>query len=197
MRSLTERIEIRLAGEGGQGVILAGVILAEAATLEGLCVAQVQSYGPEARGGASKAEVVLSTQEIDYPEVLQADVLVALSQEALRQFSADVREDGLILVEESRVEAENRANLVRLPLTRLAFEATGRTITTNMVALGALVGLTKIVSRAALEEAVKKRAPRGSEEMNRKALEAGFAAAMTIPSSFSAARAGVQGNALE
>lgn len=188
MRSLQERVEIRLAGEGGQGVILASVILAEAATLEGLCVTQVQSYGPEARGGASKAEIVLSTQEIDYPEVLQADILVALSQEALRQFSTDVREDGLILVDEDRVEADNQAHLVRLPFTRLAFETTGRIITANMVALGALVGLTDIVSRAALEEAVRKRAPRGSEEVNRKALEAGFTAAMAITSASPALR---------
>lgn len=180
MKSLEERVEIRLAGEGGQGVILAGIILAEAATLDGLYVVQAQSYGPEARGGASKADVILSTQEIDYPEVLQADVLLAFNQGAFRQFSADVREDGLILVDEDYVEAGNRRNLVRLPLTRLAFELTGRTIAANMVALGVLAGLTSIVSRAALEEAVRKRAPRGSEEVNRKALEAGFTVATTV-----------------
>ncbi len=190
MRSLDERVEVRLAGEGGQGLILAGIVLAEAATLEGLYVVQAQSYGPEARGGSSKAEVVLSTQEIDYPEVLQADVLVALSRDAFRQFSADVREDGLILVDEDRVETDKQGNLVRLPITRLAFETTGRIITANMVALGAVAGLTGIVSRAALEEAVRKRAPRGSEAVNRKALEAGFTAAMAVAFSLPAAKTG-------
>lgn len=181
MGLLGEQVEIRLAGEGGQGVILAGIILAEAATLEGKYVVQVQNYGPEARGGASTAEVILSDQEIDYPAVLQANILVALNQTAFRQFSANVRQDGWILVDEDRVETEeNKPGLVRLPFTRLAFEATGRTITANLVALGALAGLTGVVSRSALEEAVRKRVPPGTQEVNSKALEAGFLAAQRV-----------------
>jgi 2-oxoglutarate ferredoxin oxidoreductase subunit gamma len=176
----TDRIEIRLAGEGGQGMILAGIILAEAASIQaGKNVVQSQSYGPEARGGASKSEVIISNGEIDYPEVIEADVLVALSQEAYQKFQAEVKPGGLLIVDADKVQdADDRA--IRIPITRLAFETTGRQITANTVALGVLVGLTGIVSRQDIEKAVAARAPRGTEEMNRKALEAGFAAAEKV-----------------
>ncbi len=180
MSQLDERVEIRLAGEGGQGVILAGIILAEAATLEGKQVVQVQNYGPEARGGASTSDVIIADQEIDYPAVLQANILVALNQTAFRQFSASVRPDGWILVDEDRVDAHDTPGLVRLPLARLAFETSGRTIAANLVALGALAGLTEVVSRAALEKAMRQRVPPGTQEMNCKALEAGFLAVQRV-----------------
>ena len=176
---LPDRIEIRLAGEGGQGMILAGIILAEAAAIYGgKNATQTQSYGPEARGGASKSEVVISSGEIDHPEVLQPDVLVALSPEAYRKFHKDIKPGGLLIVDPDKVEGAVEA--VRVPITRMAFETTGRQITANTVALGVLVGLTEIVSREAIEKAVTARAPRGTEDMNRKALEAGFAAAEKI-----------------
>ena len=174
---MADRTEIRLAGEGGQGMILAGIILAEAACIyANKNAVQTQSYGPEARGGASKAEVVISSGEIDHPEVLQADVLVTLSQEAYKKFSKDVKPDGLLIVDADKVEnASEKA--IKIPITKLAMETTGRQITANTVALGVLVGLTGVVSRESLEKAVTARAPRGTEEINRKALEAGFAAA--------------------
>jgi 2-oxoglutarate ferredoxin oxidoreductase subunit gamma len=91
-----DRMEIRLAGEGGQGMILAGIILAEAAVIfDNKNAAQTQSYGPEARGGASKAEVVISQGEIDHPEVIIADVLVAMSQEACDKYAGNLKKDGL------------------------------------------------------------------------------------------------------
>ena len=94
-----DRTEIRLAGEGGQGMILAGIILAEAAAIyDNKNAVQTQSYGPEARGGASKSEVIISRGEIDYPEVINADVLVALSQEACDKYSSDLKKDGLLLL---------------------------------------------------------------------------------------------------
>jgi 2-oxoglutarate ferredoxin oxidoreductase subunit gamma len=174
------RIEVRLAGEGGQGMILSGIILAEAASIYGgKNVVQSQSYGPEARGGASKSEVVISSDEIDHPEVLQADVLVALSQEAYRKFHKDVKPDGLLIVDADKVEGAEE-HVIQVPITRMALETTGRQITANTVALGVLVGLTGIVSREDIEKAVTARAPRGTEEMNRKALEAGFAAAEQV-----------------
>ena len=174
------RIEVSLAGEGGQGMILAGIILAEAASIYGgRNVVQSQSYGPEARGGASKSEVVISSNEIDHPEVLQADVLVALSQEAYRKFHKDVKPDGLLIVDADKVEGAEE-HVIQIPITRMALETTGRQITANTVALGVLVGLTGIVSREDIEKAVTARAPRGTEEMNRKALEAGFAAAEQV-----------------
>jgi len=175
---LSKRTEIRLAGEGGQGMILAGIILAEAAAIyDGKQVVQTQSYGPEARGGASKSEVVISDGEIDHPEVLAADVVVTLSQEACTKYASSVRPGGLLIVDAEKVVHVPVEGAIRLPITRLAFEQTGKAITANSVALGVLVRLTGVVSRQALEKAVAGRAPKGTEEMNRKAIAAGFAAA--------------------
>jgi 2-oxoglutarate ferredoxin oxidoreductase subunit gamma len=175
---MSPRTEVRLAGEGGQGMILAGIILAEAATIhEGRNAVQSQSYGPEARGGASKSEVVIADGEIDHPEVLDPDVVVALSQEAFRKFGGSLKPGGLLIVDSEKVDAKNATHAISLPITRMAFETTGRVITANTVALGVLVGLTGMVSREAIQKAILARAPRGTEEMNRKALDAGFAAA--------------------
>lgn len=175
---LAPRTEVRLAGEGGQGMILAGIILAEAAAIyDGKNAVQTQSYGPEARGGASKAEVVIASGEIDHPEVLNADVVVALSQEAFKKFASSVKPGGLLIVDEEKVDSTSAPQAIRIPVTKMAFEATGKIITANTVALGVLVGLTGVVSREAIEKAVTARAPRGTEEMNHKALDAGFTAA--------------------
>jgi 2-oxoglutarate ferredoxin oxidoreductase subunit gamma len=177
----TKRTEIRLAGEGGQGMILAGVILAEAAAIyDGLNAVQTQSYGPEARGGASKAEVVISKEAIDYPEVIRADVLVALSQEACDKYASNLKKDGLLIVDKAKVGRIPLTNAIRTPITQMAEAATGREITANVVALGLLVGLTAVVSREALEKAVTARAPKGTEAMNMAALAAGFAEAERI-----------------
>jgi len=176
------RIEVRLAGEGGQGMILAGIILAEAASIySGKNAVQTQSYGPEARGGASKSEVVISAGEIDHPEVLSADVLVALSQEAYRKFSGSIKPEGLLIVDADKVSGASET-AVKIPVTRLAVDTTGRQITANTVALGVLVGLMGVVSREAIEKAVTARAPKGTEDMNRKALQAGFEAAEKVQS---------------
>jgi 2-oxoglutarate ferredoxin oxidoreductase subunit gamma len=172
---MAPRTEVRLAGEGGQGMILAGIILAEAASIyDGKMAVQTQSYGPEARGGASKSEVVIAADEIDHPEVLSADVVVTLSQEAYVKYGGSVKPGGLLIIDDEKVSPANDVKAIRIPISRLAFETTGKTITANTVALGVLVGLTGMVSRQAIEKAVTARAPRGTEEMNRKALEAGF-----------------------
>jgi 2-oxoglutarate ferredoxin oxidoreductase subunit gamma len=169
------RTEIRLAGEGGQGMILAGIVLAEAAAIyDGKNALQTQSYGPEARGGASKAEVIIAEKEIDFPEVIQADVLVAMSQEACDKYASNLSRDGILIVDEDKVGRVTSVRVVRLPITKLAIETTGKSITANVVALGALVGLTGIVTREAIEKAVAARAPKGTEELNRTALAAGF-----------------------
>jgi 2-oxoglutarate ferredoxin oxidoreductase subunit gamma len=202
---MTGRTEVRLAGEGGQGMILAGIILAEAAAIYGgRNAVQTQSYGPEARGGASKAEVVISPGEIDHPEVLEADVVVTLSQAAFVKFSGSfgpdgrlvaadkeesekvsgsIKPGGWLIVDEEKVDsraAPAHVRLVRLPITKMAVETTGKVITANTVALGVLVGLTEVVSREAIEKAVNARAPKGTEEMNRRALQAGFDAAAEV-----------------
>src|SRR5512142_903638 len=140
---MDERTEIRLAGEGGQGMILAGIILAEAAAIhEGKHVTQTQSYGPESRGGASRSEVVISDGEIDHPEVLAPDVVVALSQEAYNKFGKSVKAGGLLIVDGDAVHTPAHFSGIKIPIGRIAHETTGRAITANTVALGVLVGLT-------------------------------------------------------
>ena len=178
---MDKRTEIRLAGEGGQGMILAGIILAEAAAIYDCKQAtQTQSYGPEARGGASRSEVVISDGEIDHPEVLSADVVVALSQEAYKKFAKTLKTGGLLIVDTDRVETSADFNGLKIPVARIAQETTGKAITANTVALGVLVGLTNLVSRDDIEKAITARSPKGTEEMNHRALQAGFAAAEQI-----------------
>ncbi len=181
---MEKRTEIRLAGEGGQGMILAGIILAEAAAIyDGKHVIQTQSYGPESRGGASRSEVVISDGEIDHPEVLSPDVVVALSQEAYNKFAGTVKAGGLLIVDEDAVKTSPEFRGVKIPIARLAHETTGRAITANTVALGILVGLTNLVSHEAIDKAVRARAPKGTEEMNHQALQAGFDAAVQVRAS--------------
>jgi 2-oxoglutarate ferredoxin oxidoreductase subunit gamma len=179
--AMARRTEVRLAGEGGQGMILAGIILAEAASIyDGKQAVQTQSYGPEARGGASKSEVVIAAGEIDHPEVLSADVVVTLSSEAYDKYAGTVKPGGLLIVDAEKVYRSVVDTAVKIPITRLAFETTGKIITANTVALGALVALTGVVSRKAIAKAVAARAPRGTEEMNARALLAGFEAAEKV-----------------
>ena len=174
-RELEDRFEVRLAGEGGQGMILAGVILAEAAAVyDGLNVVQTQSYGPEARGGASRSEVVISHGDIDYPKVMSSDLLLCMSQESCDKFYSQLKEDGCIVVDSTSVRRVPSHRAISVPISDLAEEATGRRITASIVALGVICGLSGVVSRSALEQAVAGRVPRGTEELNLKALAAGF-----------------------
>lgn len=177
---IVRECEVRLAGTGGQGIILAGILLAEAAARDGKNVVQTQSYGPEARGGASRSEVVISDGEIYYPQVIAADVMLCMSQEASDRYSGRLRKDGLLIIDSDHVRRSPRARAVRVPMTSLAQETTGRKLAANVLGLGVLSGLTDIVSRASLEEAVRARAPQGTEEMNLKALAAGYKAAKKI-----------------
>ncbi len=171
------RYEIRLAGSGGQGLILAGIILAEAAGVyDGKFVCQTQSYGPEARGGASKAEVVISDSEIDYPKAIEPDVLLAMNQKSLDAFLADLKPEGLLLVDADLVGEFPVSRAVALPFTRIARDL-GRVMAANIVALGALAELTKAVNLQSLEAAILARVPKGTEDLNTQALAAGVAAA--------------------
>ncbi|MBN1665545.1 MAG: 2-oxoacid:acceptor oxidoreductase family protein, partial [Anaerolineales bacterium] len=159
----------------------AGIILAEAATIyDGKNAVQSQSYGPEARGGASKSEVIIAQDEIDFPEVIQADLMVALSQEACDKYAARMKPQGLLILDTDQVQSLPERSAVRLPITRLAVEASGRAITANVVALGVLVELSGVVSKEAIAQAVAARAPKGTQEINQRALEAGFMAAQEL-----------------
>lgn len=177
---MARRYEVRLAGTGGQGTILAGIILAEAAIREGKNVVQTQSYGPEARGGASRSEIVISEGEIDHPKVLEPNITLCMSQEACDRYSNQTRQGGLIILDADHVSRSPTTRAVRVPLTSLAREVTGRAIAANVVGLGLLAGLTGIVSRESLEEAVQARAPRGTAELNLRALAAGYEEAQQI-----------------
>ncbi|MBC7241260.1 MAG: 2-oxoacid:acceptor oxidoreductase family protein [Anaerolineae bacterium] len=166
---------MRLAGKGGQGMILAGRILAEAVALyDGRNAVQTQDYGPEARGGASKSEVIISDGEIYYPKVMNADLLVCMSQEASDRYYYDLKRDGLLIIDSTNVERSPTTRVVAVPITELAVKATGREITAAMVALGLICGLTKIVSEESLEKAIRSLVPKGTEELNVKAMRAGL-----------------------
>jgi 2-oxoglutarate ferredoxin oxidoreductase subunit gamma len=172
---MTERYEIRLSGSGGQGLVTAGIILAEAiGVYEGKFVCQSQSYGPEARGGASKSEVIVSDEEIDYPKAIKPDVLLAMNQSACDTYLFDRKAGGKLIVDTTLVRQFPARSAIGIPFTRIARTEVGNETVANIVALGALAVLTKIVSPKNLEAAVLGRVPAGTEEMNKKALAAGF-----------------------
>lgn len=169
------RKEIILSGSGGQGLILAGIVLAEAALLAGLQAVQTQSYGPEARGGASRSEVIIGDGEIDYPKVERADLLLAMNQEACDKFIGAVKETGLAVVDSTYVSELPAVafRVVSLPITQATKERLGKAIVANMAALGALVYFLEEVPLALAEQAIAQRVPRGTEEINRQAFRLG------------------------
>ncbi len=168
------RTEFRLSGSGGQGLLLAGIVLAEAAILEGKNAVQTQSYGPEARGGASKAEVVISGEDIDYPKAMDPDFLLALTGEAYRTYGKLMKK-GLIIVDESVTPSEEiTARTARVPILKTAAKDIGKSFVANIVALGVLAGISGIVEHGNLEIAVMHRVPKGTEELNLAALRKGF-----------------------
>jgi 2-oxoglutarate ferredoxin oxidoreductase subunit gamma len=176
-----ERYEVRLSGSGGQGLILAGVILAEAAGIhDGKYVCQTQSYGPEARGGASKAEVIISDEEIDYPKAMKPDLLLAMNQRSCDTYLFDLKPNGVLVVDSTFVKQLPTSKAIAIPFTQIAREKFGREIVANIIALGALATLSGVVSLKSLEAAVLNRLSASSADMNREALAAGIEAAKTF-----------------
>ncbi len=169
------RQEVRLAGFGGQGIVLAGYILGKAAALyDGKHAILTQSYGPEARGGACAAELVISDEAIDYPLVTQPGFLVCMSQEAFSKYGAAVAEGAQLIVDSDLVESASRKRWLRhVPATRLA-EDLGNRIVANMVMLGFFDAITQIVSREALEEAIRTTMRPRTLDLNLRALARGF-----------------------
>jgi len=171
MQSLPQRnsrYEIRIAGSGGQGIILAGIMLAEAAILDGRYVAQSQNYGPEARGGNSISEVIVSDTEIDYPQAVKLDLLVALTQEACVKNLPAMKEEGLVIADSSRVRWVPWDRVARLPFQQIAMNV-GEARAVNMAALGAVAALCPIVSADSLITVMGNRLPSAKVEANRKA----------------------------
>lgn len=171
----TERIKIRLAGSGGQGIILAAIVLAEAAGIhDDRYVCQTQSYGPEARGGSCKAEVVISNSEIDYPKAKNLDILLALNQESLDDYFHDLKSDGTLIVNSDMCIQVPISSAYQVPMNTVVIEKVGIAQTMNMMALGALAAITGVVTPASLKKAVKERAPCGTAEKNLLAVEVGM-----------------------
>ncbi|MCL6635994.1 MAG: 2-oxoacid:acceptor oxidoreductase family protein [Peptococcaceae bacterium] len=173
---MAEAKEIILSGSGGQGLITAGIILAEAAVLDGKNTVQSQSYGPEARGGKSRAEVIISSDEIDYPKVTRPDAVLAMTGEACSAYAPKLSQTGLLLVDSTCVKEPpvTKARVVSCPFSRIAREELGKEVVANVVALGALAAATGVVSRESLLAALLKRVPPGTGELNRRALELGW-----------------------
>ncbi len=176
-----KRYEMRLSGSGGQGLITAAVIFAEAVGVyDGKYVCQTQSYGPEARGGKSKAEVVISDHPIDYPKARRLDLLLAMNQAACDAYYRDLNPDGLLVVDSSLVEQYPTNRVIAIPFTRIAREQLGKEMVANMVALGAVGLLSGQVISNSLEKALLARVPPGTEELNRAALHRGMDEAAKI-----------------
>jgi len=166
-------MELRLSGSGGQGLILAGVIMAEAALIDGKNAVQSQSYGPEARGGASRAEVIISDQEIDFIKVQSADMLLCLTQTAYDRYG---KEPAAVLIVDDSIELKypEPVKVVRVPILETALKQIGRPMVANIVALGVVNATLKLVSRESLAQAVLGRVPKGTEELNSRALDCGY-----------------------
>jgi len=175
---VASRKEIRISGFGGQGIVLAGVILARAAAIHSNAEAtQTNSHGAESRGGACVSDVVISPEKIDYPMCLAPDVLVCMSPESAARYVPSMRPGGLLVVDEDLVPeppAGKYARLVKVPATRVAVEELNRRLVANVVMLGALVGLEPTVTPEAMEKAVADSTPAGTQELNLKALRRGF-----------------------
>lgn len=171
-------MQVRLSGSGGQGLILAGIILAEAAIGDGREAVQSQSYGPEARGGSSKSEVIISDGRIHYPKVTAPDLLLAMTQEALNKYGTDLKPEGVVITDTAFVRdvPPSFKRVYAVPITQLAKEKCGRELFANIVALGTITRLTGAVTFEALEKAVLARVPKGTEEMNKLALQVGYQA---------------------
>lgn len=170
------RYEIRLSGSGGQGMIFAGTVLAEAVGVEdGKNVCQTQSYGPEARGGASRSDLVVGTGEIFHPKPFRLDLLLALTQEACDTYFPALKEEGCLIVDSGLVTQLPDHEVHGFPFSQIARDKIGTPMVANIIALGAIAALTRVVSKKGLLEAVKRRAPKGTEEKNLKAVETGFA----------------------
>lgn len=172
-----ERCRMVFSGSGGQGVITAAIILAEAAVLyENLIAVQSQAYGPEARGGASRSDVIISDSEIYFPKVIQPNVLVCLTQQAYNKFYSIIRPGGLLITDTRYVKTEKKvdARQIELPIYRTVMDRIGKPIVSNICMLGAVIGLTDLVKSESILKVLEARIPSGLLQINREALYLGM-----------------------
>ncbi|MEW5783907.1 MAG: 2-oxoacid:acceptor oxidoreductase family protein [Bacillota bacterium] len=170
------RQEILLTGAGGQGLILASIILAEAGVNDNKNVVQTQSYGPEARGGASMAGVIIDVDTIEYPKVTKPSVLLCMNEASFKKYLPKVEPRGLVIVDSTFVSGPypEQYNILAFPITRAAREKLGREVVANMLALGVVNAAAGLVDREILKNCILQRAPKGSGEINQQAYELGY-----------------------
>jgi len=169
------RHEVRFSGFGGQGIILSVVILGRAAALyDGKHAVQTQVYGPEARGGASMSQVIIDDEPILFPEVTRPDIYVIMSQQGFDKYGKAASGNAVMVIDSGLVHSLPACSCYGIPATAEAKTKLGRDIVANIVMLGALVAITGVVSREAIEKAVLDSVPKGTETLNIKALKRGF-----------------------
>lgn len=171
-----KRTELRISGFGGQGVILAAYVLGKAcAVVENGHATLNQAFGPEARGSACSAQLILSSDPVAYPYVRSIDILVAMSQDAYRLFADEVKEGGVILIDEDLVTPEIKPShrILGVPATRIA-EGLGKRIIANMVMVGFFAASTDLLEVDSVREAIRSSVPSGTEDANLAAFDAGF-----------------------
>jgi len=171
------KTEIRVTGFGGQGVILCGYLIGKAAAIQaGKHATLNQSFGPEARGSACSAQVIVSDEKILYPYLTRPDILISMSQEAYTKFEPELKNDGILLVDEDLVKdirARDKITLYKVPATRLA-EEIGRKIVLNIVMLGFFTAVCEVVDKESVRKTVELSVPKGTEELNLKAFDKGY-----------------------
>jgi 2-oxoglutarate ferredoxin oxidoreductase subunit gamma len=168
------RSEIRIAGAGGQGVVTAGRILAEAAILSGANATHSQVYGPQSRGGASRSDVVIATEEIGFPLADHIDILVILSDEAYSRYQPELDEHGRLIVDSRCAPDSLSGDASQFPVVDTARAISGGQLVTGVVALGVLQAVAEVVDTEALRQAVGARVPTQHKKMNMEALRAGM-----------------------
>jgi len=172
-----ERCRMVFSGSGGQGIITASIILAEAAVLyDDLNAVQSQVYGPAARGGSTRSDVIISDSDINYPKVIQPNVLICLTQEAYNTYYSIIRPGGLLITDSRFVETQKKVDAQQreLPMYRTVMDKIGKPIVFNICMLGAVVGLTNLVNRESIMKVLENRIPSGFLDMNRHALSLGM-----------------------
>jgi 2-oxoglutarate ferredoxin oxidoreductase subunit gamma len=174
---MQDRVEIRISGLGGQGVVLAGRILGKAAVYSGKDAVQTQSYGAEARGSAARSEVIISDGKIGFPMVRKCDILIAMSREAVDKNVKDLKGEGLFLIDSTTVKSmpKTKARIFKIPATETSKKVLGEKIYANMIMLGALTKITGIVNEKSMKKAIRNTFPEKFVAINMKAYEKGRA----------------------
>lgn len=172
---MSKRTEIIMSGHGGQGVVLAGLILGKAAVFDGKNVLQTQTYGAEARGSLARSEVIISDSKIGFPKIRKCDILVAFNKESLEKYLQYLKEDGILIVDSSIEKIpEIKEKMFKIPAIKTAKKAFGESIYANMVMLGALMKIAKIVSEEAMKKSIKENVAEKTEKTNLNALKKGL-----------------------